>query len=141
MPHGMGVRLDEGVRTGQEITPYYDPLIGKLITWGDDRQTALSRMCRALSEFHIAGIESTIPFCHIVLLHPTFQRGKYNTHTLDAIKEELLKEFTIYRTANNLAARIGAIQFHHQARTTLKPTPRKVSSSQWTSAGRNDGVE
>ena len=76
IPHGLGVRLDEGVRVGQEITPYYDPLLGKLITWGNTRQIALDRMCRALTEFHITGIKSTIPICLMVLLHPAFQKGK-----------------------------------------------------------------
>ena len=141
VPMGLGVRLDEGVRTGQEITPYYDSLLGKLITWGDDRQIALGRMCRALSEFHIAGIESTLPFCHRVLLHPTFQSGQYNTHTLDTIKEELLKELTIHKEDRNLAARIGAVKLHHQVRAGSKPMYRKSSINQWTAAGRKDGVE
>jgi acetyl/propionyl-CoA carboxylase alpha subunit len=116
MPHGLGVRLDEGVRTGQEITPYYDPLLCKLITWGDDRQSALDRMCRALGEFHIAGIESTIPLCKMIFLHPAFQKGKYNTHTLDAIKEELRHKLTIHSEDRTLAARIGAVKLHKQAR-------------------------
>ena len=141
MPHGLGVRLDEGVRTNQEITPYYDPLLGKLITWGDNRQTALDRMCRALNEFHIAGIESTIPFCHIVLLHPTFQRGKYNTHTVDAIKEELRHKLTIHSEDHILAARIGAVKLHHQTRGKSKPMLKQASLNQWTAAGRKDGVE
>ena len=74
VPSGLGIRMDEGVRAGQEITPYYDSLLGKLITWGNDRGTALRRMIRALGEFHIAGIESTIPFCLMVLRHKTFQK-------------------------------------------------------------------
>ena len=141
VPLGFGVRLDEGVRTGQEITPYYDPLLGKLITWGDNRQTALDRMCRALNEFHIAGIESTIPFCQMVFLHPTFQNGKYNTHTMDAIKEDLLQELTIHREDRNLAARIGAVRLYHQERAEFKPIRRAISTNKWADAGRKDGVE
>jgi acetyl/propionyl-CoA carboxylase alpha subunit len=141
VPLGFGVRLDEGVRTGQEITPYYDPLLGKLITWGDNRQTALDRMCRALSEFHIVGIESTIPFCHMVFLHPTFQNGNYNTHTMDTIKEELLQKLTIHREDHNLAARIGAVRLHHQSRAQFKPLHREISTNKWADAGRKDGVE
>ena len=141
MPQGLGVRMDEGIRTGQEITPYYDPLLGKLITWGDDRHKALSRMCRALSEFHIAGIESTIPFCHMVFLHQTFQEGKYNTHTLDAIKKELQQKLTIHSEDRILAARIGAVKLHHQTRGKSKPMLKQASLNQWTAAGRKDGVE
>jgi len=141
LPHGLGVRLDEGIRSGQEITPYYDPLLAKLITWGDDRQIALDRMCRALSEFHIAGIESTIPICHMILLHPAFQKGNYNTHTLDSIKEELLQSLTIHRKDRNLAARIGAITLYNQSREKSHSISRTVSSNQWATAGRKDGIE
>ena len=141
IPQGLGVRLDEGIRTGQKITPYYDPLLGKLITWGNDRKTALRRMCRALSEFHITGIESTIPFCQMVFSHPTFQKGKYNTHTLNTIKKELLKELTIHRKDHILAARIGAMKLHHLNRAQLQHMQRKTSINQWIAAGRKDGVE
>ena len=73
-PHGLGVRLDEGIRVGQEITPYYDPLLGKLVTWGQNRQTALQRMIRALEEFQIVGLKSSIPFCIKILKHNSFQK-------------------------------------------------------------------
>ena len=138
MPQGLGVRIDEGVRTGQEITPYYDSLLGKLITWGDDRQSALDRMCRALGEFYIVGIESTIPLCHMIFLHPAFQRGKYNTHTLDAIKEELLKELTIHKKERILAARIGAVQIHHQSKPDLTLKENHQNKNNWTVLGRQE---
>ena len=136
-PSGLGVRMDEGVRTGQIITPYYDPLIGKLITWGNDRQTALQRMIRALGEFQIAGIESTIPFCLMVFCHKTFQKGKYSTHTLDAIKDELFRNRTIHKEERILAARIGAVQLHQQRK------PESVSrenhqNTHWIITGRKE---
>jgi len=136
-PSGLGVRMDEGVRTGQEITPYYDPLLGKLITWGNDRQTALQRMIRALGEFHIAGIETSIPFCLMVFHHKTFQEGKYSTHTLDVIKDELLRDLTIHKKERILAARIGAVQLHQ------KRTPESISSenyqiTNWSITGRKE---
>ena len=98
-------------------------------------------MCRALSEFHIAGIESTIPFCQMVFCHPTFQKGKYNTHTLDTIKEELRHKHSIRSKDRILAARIGAVKLHNLALEKSKPVPKQVSLNQWTSAGRKDGVE
>ena len=98
-------------------------------------------MCRALGEFHIAGIESTIPLCHMIFLHPAFQRGKYNTHTLDTIKEELRHKLTIHSEDRILAARIGAVKLHHHARGKSKPMPKQASLNQWTAAGRKDGVE
>ena len=136
-PSGLGVRMDEGVRIGQEITPYYDPLLGKLITWGYDRKTALQRMIRALGEFHIAGIESSIPFCLMVCHHKTFQDGKYSTHTLDAIKDELLKNLTIHNEDRILAARIGAIQLHQQ-RKPVSVSRENHQITNWTITGRKE---
>ena len=137
-PHGLGVRMDEGIRAGQEITPYYDPLLGKLITWGKDRLTALQRMIRALDEFHIAGIETSIPFCLMVFRHKTFQEGKYSTHTLDAIKEELIEKLTIHKKERILAARIGAVQIHHQSKPAVTAKENLQNKNNWTILGRQE---
>ena len=132
--------MDEGVRIGQEVTPYYDPLLGKLITWGNDRQTALQRMIRALGEFHIAGIESNIPLCLMVFRHKTFQKGKYSTHTLDVIKDELLKDLTIHKEDRILAARIGAVQLHQQ-RKTESVFRENHQITNWTINGRKEELQ
>jgi acetyl-CoA carboxylase biotin carboxylase subunit len=78
-PGGPGVRIDSHVYTGYEIPPFYDSLIGKLIVWGVDREHALQRMRRALSECAVTGIPTTIEF-HLALLdRPEFQRGEVYT--------------------------------------------------------------
>jgi acetyl-CoA carboxylase biotin carboxylase subunit len=78
-PGGPGVRVDSHVYTGYEIPPFYDSLIGKLIVWGIDREAAINRMRRALSECAITGIPTTIDF-HLALLdRPEFQRGDVYT--------------------------------------------------------------
>jgi acetyl-CoA carboxylase biotin carboxylase subunit len=78
-PGGPGVRVDSHVYTGYEIPPFYDSLIGKLIVWGIDREAAIKRMRRALSECAITGIPTTIDF-HLALLdRPEFQRGEVYT--------------------------------------------------------------
>ncbi|MCP9819635.1 acetyl-CoA carboxylase biotin carboxylase subunit [Synechococcus sp. Cruz-9H2] len=78
-PGGPGVRVDSHVYTGYEIPPFYDSLIGKLIVWGVDREAAIKRMRRALSECAITGIPTTIEF-HLALLdRPEFQRGDVHT--------------------------------------------------------------
>lgn len=59
------MRVDSGVYAGYRIPPFYDSLIAKLITWGNDRQEAICRMERALGEFQIEGVKTTIPFCGI----------------------------------------------------------------------------
>ncbi|MFM8524232.1 MAG: acetyl-CoA carboxylase biotin carboxylase subunit [Cyanobacteriota bacterium] len=78
-PWGPGVRVDSHVDTGYEIPPFYDSLIGKLIVWGVDREHALRRMHRALSECAVTGIPTTIDF-HLALLdRPEFQSGDVHT--------------------------------------------------------------
>lgn len=75
-PGGMGVRVDSHAYTGYSIPPYYDSLIGKLIVWAPTREEAIIRMQRALGEYGITGIKTTIPFHQKLLDNPTFKEGK-----------------------------------------------------------------
>ncbi len=79
-PDGFGVREDTGVYEGDEISVYYDPMISKLVAWGADREDAIRRMRRALREYEIAGVKTTIPFCLWVLQHEKFCAGDFDTH-------------------------------------------------------------
>ncbi len=78
-PQGAGVRVDDGYEEGMEIPIHYDPLLAKLITYGKDRKEAISRMKRAIEEYHIAGVKTTLPFCQFVLEHKDFILGKFTT--------------------------------------------------------------
>ncbi len=89
IPDGAGTRFDGAIRQGLEITPYYDPMLGKLICWATDREAALNRSERALREFYIGGIETTIQFCREVIKHPVFRVGPYDTHFYNQHKDEL----------------------------------------------------
>lgn len=80
MPAGPGVRVDAGVEEGQEVTINYDPMISKLCTHGPDREKAIQKMLRALMEYEIAGVRTTIPFCEFTLRHKEFVNGTYTTH-------------------------------------------------------------
>ena len=89
-PGGPGVRVDSHVYTGYEIPPFYDSLIGKLIVWGKDRNSAIKRMNRALNECAVTGIPTTIDF-HLTLLDKSkFKEGKIHTKY---VEEELLPNF------------------------------------------------
>ena len=89
-PGGPGVRVDSHVYTGYEIPPFYDSLIGKLIVWGKDRDTAIKRMNRALNECAVTGIPTTINF-HLTLLNKKkFRQGKIHTKY---VEEELLPNY------------------------------------------------
>jgi len=89
VPGGPGVRVDTAAQCGSTIQPYYDSLIAKLICWGEDRPKAIVRMNRALYEFRIEGIPTSIPLCQWVLSQPEFLDGSYSTHFLDAHMNEV----------------------------------------------------
>lgn len=78
-PGGPGVRVDSHCYPGYTIPPYYDSLVSKLIVWGIDRSEAIQRMQRALDEYAITGIKTTIPFHQVVLSHSVFQAGDVST--------------------------------------------------------------
>ncbi|MEA4903088.1 acetyl-CoA carboxylase biotin carboxylase subunit [Desulfitobacterium sp.] len=80
VPGGPGVRVDSAVYQGYTIPPYYDSMVGKLIVWGNDREEAIERMKRALEEFVIEGIHTTIPFHLKVLDNAFFRRGEVYTN-------------------------------------------------------------
>ena len=80
IPGGPGVRVDSSVYSNYTITPYYDSMVGKVIVWGQDRPEAIARMKRALNEFIIENIVTTIPFHLKVLDNAFFQRGEVYTN-------------------------------------------------------------
>jgi len=85
---GIGIRYDNGTYEGYEVPLEYDPLLSKLISWGSDRGEAIQRMLRALSEYQVYGIKTTIPFFKRILLHPQFLAGDYNTHFIAQMEKE-----------------------------------------------------
>jgi len=85
LPGGPGVRVDTHIYPGYTIPPFYDSLIAKLIVYGRDRQEALKRLLRALDEFIIEGIHTTIPFHKFVINTPEFQDGNFDTHFIENI--------------------------------------------------------
>lgn len=82
-PGGTGVRVDSAVYPGYTISPHYDSMIAKLIVWGRTREEAIARMKRALSEFAIEGIKTTIPFHQKLLNHPVFIDGNFDIKFLE----------------------------------------------------------
>jgi acetyl-CoA/propionyl-CoA carboxylase biotin carboxyl carrier protein len=82
-PGGFGVRVDSGVVGGSAISQYYDNLIAKLVVWGHDREAAVARAVRALEEFEITGVSTTIPAHLVFLTHPGFIGGEHHTRFID----------------------------------------------------------
>ncbi|WKZ83314.1 MAG: acetyl-CoA carboxylase biotin carboxylase subunit [Acidimicrobiia bacterium] len=82
-PGGFGVRVDSGYEAGSAISQYYDNLVAKLVVWGRDRQEAIERSRRALDEYTITGVETTIPFHRLALDLPAFTAGTHHTRTVE----------------------------------------------------------
>jgi len=103
-PKGPGVRVDDGFEQGMEIPIYYDPMIAKLITYGKDREEAIERMIRAIDEYHITGITTTLAFGKFVMQHEAFTSGNFDTHFV-------MKYFTpeVLQTGNEDEAMIAAL--------------------------------
>jgi acetyl/propionyl-CoA carboxylase alpha subunit len=82
-PKGPGVRVDDGYENGQEVSIYYDPMIAKLICYGATRAEAIARMQRAIDEYQISGIATTLSFGKFVMQHEAFRSGKFDTQFID----------------------------------------------------------
>jgi acetyl-CoA carboxylase biotin carboxylase subunit len=95
-PGGKDVRVDSHAYAGYTIPPHYDSLISKLIVTGKDRREAMDRMSRALGEYMIEGIKTTIPFQQAILQDPNFRRGVYSTNFVENLlggaRRELIEE-------------------------------------------------
>ena len=80
IPQGPGVRVDDGIEEGMDIPVFYDSLIAKLIVHGADRQEAIAKMIRAIDEYRISGVATTLGFCKFVMNHDAFVSGQFDTH-------------------------------------------------------------
>lgn len=107
IPKGAGVRVDDGFEEGMDIPIFYDPMIAKLIVHGKDRKEAIDRMLRAISEYQITGVSTTLEFCSFVLQHEAFVSGKFDTNFIkNYYKPEMLEKHDNEEAA--VAALLGA---------------------------------
>ena len=140
-PQGLGVRFDDGVKVHQEITPYYDPLLGKLITWGTNREIAIRRMIRSLKEFQISGITTSIPFCLLMIQHKSFNDGKYCTNTLNEISDELSNNLRTHQEDRLLSAGLAAVLHSKNSQKKITHnTILKKSVSKWKHSGDQENL-
>ncbi|TVQ14572.1 MAG: acetyl-CoA carboxylase biotin carboxylase subunit [Balneolaceae bacterium] len=133
IPAGPGVRVDSGVEEGQEVSIYYDPLLAKLITWGSTRHQAIQRMKRALSEYDVSGIKTTIPFCSFVMDEPSFVKGDYDTHFVkeyfDPVKTALNAPVDTH--AGILGAVLLSKSTYSNGRAVTQPDRTNIPSAWW----------
>jgi acetyl-CoA carboxylase biotin carboxylase subunit len=136
IPGGPGIRDDGGVYEGYEVPIYYDPLISKLIVWGRDRLEAINRMRRALQEYIIKGIRTTIPFHLKVMESEKFIKGDINTNFIDM--EFLKEEKKLSPLFMEVAIMTSAIVTYRKDKEIAKQLPDEssLSVSPWKIAGR-----
>jgi acetyl-CoA carboxylase biotin carboxylase subunit len=131
---GPGVRSDSGVYEGWTVPLEYDPLLAKLVVWGSDRAEAIARTRRALDEYEVFGIETTIPFFRRVLEHPDFLAGRIDTGFIDrALAEGILSEDAPAPELERVALLVAALNAGRNGPARPAPLARE---SAWKSAGR-----
>lgn len=123
-PEGLGIRIDTGVTQHSHISQYYDPMIAKLIAYGDSRTQALQRMQQALKHFFIGGVKSNIPFLQAICKHPRFVDASFNT---DFLAEE---SFTLPLPDKNMAL-IMAASFDYLTLTSKEDDPLLQDAFAW----------
>jgi acetyl/propionyl-CoA carboxylase alpha subunit len=136
-PSGPGVRADMGVETGSVVPIDYDPMLGKLIVHGRDRREALLRLDRALGEFEILGIDTTLPLFRWLLRESDFVNAVFDVHWLDRRLESATLETSEPSSDEILLAAVALAS----ERETGLPHPREsASGSSWRQAGRIEGL-
>ncbi|WP_188439061.1 acetyl-CoA carboxylase biotin carboxylase subunit [Planktosalinus lacus] len=103
-PQGAGIRVDDGFEEGMEVPIYYDPMLSKLITYGNTREEAIQRMIEAIAGYEIEGVSTTLPFGKFVMEHEAFRSGDFDTHFVKKYysAEKLLEQ-------NNAEAKLAAM--------------------------------
>lgn len=139
LPGGPGIRWDGGYEAGDEVTLFYDSLLGKLIAWGSDRAEALTRLRRALDELILVGVPTSIPFHRRLLADAEFVRGEIDTQFAER-RTDLLAP-AADETTRKLAA-VAAVLAEEEVRQTRKPAVAEDASahSAWIRAGRGDAL-
>jgi len=142
-PAGPGIRRDSGVEAGFEVPIYYDSLISKLIAWGEDRAQAIARMRRALSEYEVRGIKTTIPFFQWLMTTRDFSEGHFDTTSLDReLAARAGRPFVGAPEEAEELAVIGAAVRSYLKASASGPSGRQASrpNSRWRNAGRGEGL-
>ena len=132
-PSGPGVRVDSGLWVGQVISRHFDPLLAKVITWAPARETAIARMRRALGEYAISGVDTTIPFHLWALDHPEFVAGRYDVRFADAWRQGPASD------RGTRLAKLAAAAWAYRALET-SALPLDGAAPAWVAAAREEGL-
>jgi len=135
-PHGLGVRCDGYVYEGYEIPLYYDPLISKLICWGKNRDEAIARMKRALYEYKITGVKTSIRLLVRIMDTPDFKQGRYNTHFIEKNRDFLFTMPPINPRVEDVAIMSVFVDYLGKVDSFQTKVLAKNGKSNWKDSGR-----
>lgn len=136
IPTGPGVRVDTGVYPGFEITPFYDPMIAKLVVWGETRAQAILRMRRALEEYRIVGVRTNIPFHQTLMDSHRFMGGQFDTRF---VEERFSMDDAVEANESNseIAAILATLVSHNETERSAQVVRRNErDASNWKWVGR-----
>lgn len=131
-PQGHGIRVDDGFEEGMAISFYYDPMIAKMICHADTREAAIAKTIRAIDEYHITGVETTLGFCRFVMEHPAFRSGSFDTKFVEQyFSPEVLKNSSTDGDQEMLAVAL-ATKLYHEHTAPAPPTANlSGTASKW----------
>jgi acetyl-CoA carboxylase biotin carboxylase subunit len=137
LPQGPGVRNDNGVYAGYTVPIHYDPMLSKLITHGADRHDAIQRMKRALAEYRVEGIETTIPFYAAIMDNEDFRKANFDTGFIDRFLAETNFDTTSADERTEVAMIAAAVLAFEESQNVKLPEERE---SAWKRAGRIEAM-
>jgi acetyl-CoA carboxylase biotin carboxylase subunit len=132
------VRNDQGVYAGYTVPVFYDPMLSKLIVHGENRAEAIARMRRALAEYRVEGIMTTIPFFTFIMNHPDFASANFDTGFIDRILPQLdLAHGEVDQAHIDAAIVAAAIMAFEESQSVKLPVDE---TSKWREAGRAEAM-
>jgi acetyl-CoA carboxylase biotin carboxylase subunit len=146
VPAGPGIRDDSGATAGLDVPIFYDPMISKLVAWAEDRPLAIARMERALGEYLVTGIKTTVPFFSWLLAQPDFRAGQFHTTYLDEVlKERNGRPFVEPTPEVEELAAIGAALEAAMSPSALSSesrgaAPESIAARRWRAQARAEGL-
>jgi len=128
-PQGHGIRVDDGFEQGMTVPFYYDPMIAKMSCHDETRERAIEKTIRAIDEYEITGLETTLGFCRFVMTHEAFRTGNFDTKFVEKyFKPELLKSS---HPEEEILAALLAVQVKEEKKIPIETTRESVNASRW----------
>lgn len=130
-PQGHGIRVDDGFEEGMQIPFYYDPMIAKMICHDETREKAINKTIRAINEYEITGLETTLGFCQFVMHHDAFRSGDFDTKFVEKYFTPAVLKPRADETEELLAAALAVVQFSENRKTSSIENSQTLPVSKW----------